>query len=188
MLDRVGVGFLASDRGEVAALFLLLQDDGEPEHVPVEGERAIQARDRQSDVVDLHTPLSEQTRTMINADTVAMIKPGAYVINTSRGGIVDESALAAASRPEYKKMVLGAMANIANLGVLDLALKCLDKPELKAEAELAAVRIARAVSGSYQVFAVGCLSAQGPLVRDFMVWTAIPLSLHMFVSDSNSLR
>ena len=61
-----------------------------------------------------------------------------------------EDAMAAAPRPEDKKMVLGAMAGVANLGVLDLALKYLGDPALKAEAELAAARIARAVSGSYQ--------------------------------------
>lgn len=47
----------------------------------------------QSDVVDLHTPLNDKTRTMINAQTVAMIKPGAYVINTSRGEVCDTGAL-----------------------------------------------------------------------------------------------
>lgn len=47
----------------------------------------------QSDVVDLHTPLNDKTRAMINARTVAMIKPGAYVINTSRGEVCDTGAL-----------------------------------------------------------------------------------------------
>ena len=60
-----------------------------------------------------------------------------------------EGALAAAPRPEDKKAVLGAMGGVANLGVLDLALKCMEDPALRNEAELAACQIARAVSGSY---------------------------------------
>ena len=47
----------------------------------------------QADVIDIHTPLNEQTRNMINADTVAAIKPGAYLINTARGPICDTAAL-----------------------------------------------------------------------------------------------
>lgn len=60
------------------------------------------------------------------------------------------SALAAAPRPEDKKMVLGAMGSVASLGVLDLALKCIDDAALRTEAEIAAVRVARQISGSYQ--------------------------------------
>lgn len=47
----------------------------------------------QADVIDMHTPLSDKTRKMINADTVKKIKPGAYLINTSRGPVCDTGAL-----------------------------------------------------------------------------------------------
>ncbi len=47
----------------------------------------------QADVIDIHTPLSAQTRKMINTEAVAAIKPGAYLINTARGALVDEPAL-----------------------------------------------------------------------------------------------
>lgn len=53
---------------------------------------------RQSDVVSLHVPLSPATRDLINAERIANMKPDAIVINTSRGGIVSETALAAALR------------------------------------------------------------------------------------------
>jgi (S)-sulfolactate dehydrogenase len=47
-----------------------------------------------SDVVSLHVPLTTQTRKLIDRARLAAMKPGAVLINTSRGGIVDEAALA----------------------------------------------------------------------------------------------
>jgi D-3-phosphoglycerate dehydrogenase len=46
-----------------------------------------------SDFISLHVPLNEQTRGMIDAARLARSKPGAFLINTARGGVVDESAL-----------------------------------------------------------------------------------------------
>jgi D-lactate dehydrogenase len=42
-----------------------------------------------SDIISLHTPLNDQTKHMINADTIALMKPGVMLINTSRGALVD---------------------------------------------------------------------------------------------------
>lgn len=46
-----------------------------------------------ADVVSIHTPLTKETRGMINAEAVAAMKQGAYVINTARGPICDTAAL-----------------------------------------------------------------------------------------------
>jgi D-3-phosphoglycerate dehydrogenase/C-terminal binding protein len=51
-----------------------------------------------SDVVSLHCPLTEDNRHMIDGAALAAIKPGALLINTARGGLVDLGALAAALR------------------------------------------------------------------------------------------
>ena len=52
----------------------------------------------QADVVTLHVPLTSETRHLLDAARIARMRPGAILINTSRGGIVDEAALAAALR------------------------------------------------------------------------------------------
>ena len=51
---------------------------------------------RDSDVVTLHTPSTPETKGMINAETLARMRPGAILINTARGDLVREAALAIA--------------------------------------------------------------------------------------------
>jgi (S)-sulfolactate dehydrogenase len=51
-----------------------------------------------ADVISLHVPLIDSTRNMFNAERIAAMKTGAILINTARGGIVDEAALASALR------------------------------------------------------------------------------------------
>jgi phosphoglycerate dehydrogenase-like enzyme len=66
---------------------------------------------RRSDVLSVHVVLSERTRGLVGAREIALMKPTAYLINTSRGPIVDEKALIAALRS-------GAIAG-AGLDVFD---------------------------------------------------------------------
>ena len=51
---------------------------------------------RQSDTVSLHCPLTPETKHLINAQRLSWMKPSAFLLNTSRGQLVDENALAAA--------------------------------------------------------------------------------------------
>lgn len=48
---------------------------------------------RKSDYVSLHTLLNKETRHLMNAERLALMRPTAYLINTSRGGVVDQEAL-----------------------------------------------------------------------------------------------
>ena len=50
----------------------------------------------ESDFISLHLPLNEKTRHFMNATRLAQCKPGSRIINTSRGGVIDEAALLAA--------------------------------------------------------------------------------------------
>lgn len=52
----------------------------------------------QVDALTLHCPLNDNTRNMIGAAQLALLKPGAFVVNTARGGLIDEQALADALR------------------------------------------------------------------------------------------
>ncbi|MBR4291119.1 MAG: phosphoglycerate dehydrogenase [Oscillospiraceae bacterium] len=65
----------------------------------------------QSDIVSLHLPSTPQTHHMINAESIAKMKDGAYLVNTSRGSLVDEKAL-------YDALVSGKLSG-AGLDVFE---------------------------------------------------------------------
>lgn len=51
---------------------------------------------RMADFLSVHVPLTEETHHLLDADALTHVKPGGYLINTSRGGVIDERALATA--------------------------------------------------------------------------------------------
>ncbi len=53
---------------------------------------------QRADVISLHCPLNDETNNLFDADTISVMKPGAILINTARGGLVDSQALADALR------------------------------------------------------------------------------------------
>ncbi len=60
----------------------------------------------ESDVVTVHVPLTKETYHLLNVSALALMKKGAFLVNTSRGGVVDEEAL-------YKALVSGKLAGAA---------------------------------------------------------------------------
>lgn len=70
----------------------------EAERLGVRREESLPALLAEADIVSLHLPVTPATRNIIDAAAIAAMKPGAVLVNTARGGLVDESALAAALR------------------------------------------------------------------------------------------
>lgn len=64
---------------------------------------------RDSDIVSVHTPLDASTRGLIDAGAIASMKPTAFLVNTARGGIVDETAL---KRALVDKRIAGAAVDV----------------------------------------------------------------------------
>ncbi|MFL7962624.1 2-hydroxyacid dehydrogenase [Pseudomonas kielensis] len=98
-LGLLGHGELGSAVGRLAEAFgmrvLLGQIPGRParpDRLPLEQLLP------QVDALTLHCPLNEHTRNLIGARELALLKPGAFVVNTARGGLIDEQALAEALR------------------------------------------------------------------------------------------
>ena len=81
-----------------------------------------------ADFVTLHCPLTPQTKNLIDSRTLALMKPGAFLINTARGALVDERSLIEALR---KKRLAGAA-----LDVISEEPPAADHPIIKAAKEL----------------------------------------------------
>ena len=96
--------------------------DDEVRRRGAEPQPSLEALLPQCDVVTCHTPLTPETRHMINARTLALMKPGAIFINTSRGGVQDERAL-------FEALTRGHLA-AAGLDVFEQEPTPLDNPLL----------------------------------------------------------
>jgi D-3-phosphoglycerate dehydrogenase len=64
-----------------------------------------------ADAITLHVPLTGDTKTMIGAEQLASMKPGAFLINTSRGGVIDYDALTRAIEEKGVRVALDVFGN-----------------------------------------------------------------------------
>ena len=102
-LGLVGVGNIGSRVGEIAQSFGMkvqcyARSGGASGKHPEWPRISPEDFYASSDVISLHCPLTEATRQCINAETLRQMKPGAFLINTGRGELVDEMALLEALR------------------------------------------------------------------------------------------
>ena len=113
---------------------------------------------RASDVVSLHCPLTPETKQMINAQRLALMKPSAFLLNTSRGPLIDESALAAALR---SGQIAGAGLDVLSAEPpppdhpLSTAPNCFVTPHISWATRAARARLMRVAVGNVRAFAAG---------------------------------
>lgn len=98
----IGFGDIGKKVSEIARAFgmRVVAYSRTPEKITSAGVESVTLDEllAQSDVVTLHCPLNENTKELINKDTLGKMKPSAVLINTSRGGVVNENDLALALR------------------------------------------------------------------------------------------
>ena len=103
-LGLLGLGNLGSQVATVGKAFgmdvIAWSQNLTPERAAQFGARLVTKEEllAQADIVSIHLVLSDRTRGLIGASELALMKPGAYLVNTSRGPIVDEAALVDALR------------------------------------------------------------------------------------------
>jgi glycerate dehydrogenase len=93
----VGFGRIGQATGRLAHAYgmKVLAYDANPVDAPEYAQMVdIETLFRESDVVSLHCPLTPENENLVNAERLAWMKPTAYLINTARGPLVDEQALA----------------------------------------------------------------------------------------------
>ena len=95
-LGRIGTA--AALRAKALGMDVVFYDpykpDGYDKSLGIRRAESLEELLRQSFVVSIHCPLTEETRHMLNAKTIEMMPRGSYLINTARGAIVDTSVLA----------------------------------------------------------------------------------------------
>jgi len=99
-LGLLGSGTLGQGVARIAAAFGMQLVFGEHKGATTcrDGYLPFERLIREADVISLHCPLTDATRHLIGAPELAAMKPTAILINTARGGLVDEAALADALR------------------------------------------------------------------------------------------
>ncbi|HEY2952790.1 MAG TPA: D-2-hydroxyacid dehydrogenase [Verrucomicrobiae bacterium] len=123
-LGRIGraVADLAAAFGMKVVAHRRSRPQSEPGQIPL---LDLDALFRQCDVVSLHCPLTPETKNLVNAARLSLMKPSAFLLNTSRGPLIDEPALAEA-------LNAGRLAG-AGLDVLSLEPPPADNPLLQAK-------------------------------------------------------
>lgn len=100
-LGLIGFGRIGREVAKRALAFdarIIFADPlvNEPGDLPAERCDSIDELLAKSDIVSLHVPLTPESHRLIDARTLGLMKPGSILINTARGGLVDEAALVAA--------------------------------------------------------------------------------------------
>src|SRR5262249_32753185 len=101
----------------------------------------------QADILTIHVVLSQRTRGLVGAKELALMKPTAYIINTSRGPIIDEPTLLAVLR---EKKIAGA-----RLDVVDVEPVPRDHPLLKLDNVVLTPHLGYVAMQNYRAYSAG---------------------------------
>jgi len=162
-LGVIGLGRLGTPVAALAQAFGMSVIAWSPhltaERAQPHGVRAVSKRDlfAESDVITIHMPLSDASRGLVRAADLAVMKPTAYLVNTSRGPIVDEAALVDALR---ERRIAGA-----GLDVYDTEPLPVDHPLRSLPNTLLLPHIGYVTTDGYRTWF-------GQVVEDILAWTA----------------
>jgi len=92
------IGMATAIRAKALAFDVIFYDpyvsDGFDKSIGIRRVSSVESLLNQSDIVSVHTPLTDETRQIINAESIRHMKPGSYLVNTARGGCVEPSCVA----------------------------------------------------------------------------------------------
>ncbi len=130
-----------------------------------------------AEIVTVHTPLNEDTKNLINKDSIKTMKRGAYILNCARGGIIDEKALVEALEEGH---IAGAALDVfseepcANESLL-LHPNVIATPHIAASTAEAQFNVAKQVSEDV------CNVLEGRPARNALNYPAISRDVHDFI-------
>jgi D-3-phosphoglycerate dehydrogenase / 2-oxoglutarate reductase len=143
-----------------------------------------------ADFVTLHTPLTEQTRNLINAERLKKMKKSARIVNVARGGIIDEAALVEALKAGT---IAGAAIDVfaeepqpAGAPLFEYvkggALNCIITPHLGASTEEAQVKVSVDIANQFNAF-----FATGKIINAVNVQLRVDPAIDGFLAAAESL-
>jgi phosphoglycerate dehydrogenase-like enzyme len=152
-LALLGLGRLGTRMAEIGRAFkmrvIAWSQNLTPEACQQAGVAYVERDDffRHADFLSIHLQLSQRTRGLVGAGELALMKPSAFLINTSRGPIVDEAALIAALRD---KRIAGA-----GLDVFDIEPLPVDHPFRKLDSVVLTPHLGYVAEQNYRTFYAG---------------------------------
>jgi glycerate dehydrogenase len=160
-LGIVGFGRIGQAVAELAAAFgmnVLVYNPSSKAAPPFVRFVELETLFRQSDVLSLHCPLTPQTQNLINAERLSWMKPTAFLLNTGRGPLIDEPALAAALN---SGRIAGAALDVLSVepppanNPLLTAKNCIITPHLAWATRAARSRLLSVAVGNLRAFLSG---------------------------------
>ncbi len=137
------IGRLVASRARALGMHVIASDPALPADAPAWREHGVARSEldalvEASDAISLHVPLIDSTRGLFGAARIARMKKGAVLVNTARGGVVDEAALAVALR---EGRIAGAALDVFEREPLPAGSVLADVPNLLLTPHIAGVTV-----------------------------------------------